>query len=144
MTDEYWDVLEVTVEALPGCIDYILKEDPSRHPFLFGRLYADHAWRIDGSRVEAMNNVMTALAARALPLPRECATCGQVTLIKNPHPKAGDPVTLEFGYEWECIPCLVAGRRNWYNRTMQAEAHIADLDMRIASLMQTLAQELEG
>jgi hypothetical protein len=54
-----------------------------------------------------------------------CQSCGEPQ-SKNPHPKAGDP-SLEFGYEWHCIPCLVRTRSNAIRRALEAEKALREL-----------------
>jgi hypothetical protein len=48
-----------------------------------------------------------------------CQDCGEPQ-TRNPHPRAGDP-SLEFGYRWHCIPCLVKSRAAWTSRCYAAE-----------------------
>jgi hypothetical protein len=54
-----------------------------------------------------------------------CQSCGEPQ-SKNPHPKAGDP-SLEFGYEWHCIPCLVRTRSSAMHRAWVAETALREL-----------------
>lgn len=48
-----------------------------------------------------------------------CQDCGEPQ-SRNPHAKAGD-ASLEFGYLWHCIPCLVKSRSAWTSRCYAAE-----------------------
>ena len=69
----------------------------------------------------------------------ECASCG-MPMSPNPHVDAGDPVLVtEIGAEWECIPCLVAGRHNAVKRYQEAERDRADLAEALRIAVQSLA-----
>jgi len=69
-----------------------------------------------------------AAARAALSAPDEapiCLSCGEPQ-SRNPHPKAGDP-SLEFGYMFHCIPCLVRTRSSAIRRAWAAEKALREM-----------------
>lgn len=52
-----------------------------------------------------------------------CGLCHMETLVRNPHPEAGDPdKLLTVGPAYICPPCTQKNAHSWANRAQKAEA----------------------
>lgn len=101
----------------------LVPEEPTVEMLMAG----EDAYDSSSFRESRMYKAMLA-AAPAHPVVQpapECQQCHQPKTL-NPHPKAGDP-SLEFGYVWECIPCLVRTRSSAVKRYCAAEAALKEL-----------------
>jgi len=106
-------------------------------PMMFTSPYYNDAQKLEFARgaIRFRNDVIANLRTRLAALaarpadPVEPPHCQRHNMpqTRNPHPMAGDP-SLEFGYEYQCIPCLVMSRRGWRERCYEAEKKVAELE----------------